>query len=336
LSQRAGKNLVLPSETVMLMLDLRIRLALAVGKLTGRTFRPNISLERLRAGFQELTLRYGVPDPGGVKTRDVTIPASDGASIGARLYRSTEAGDALLPLLVYYHGGGWVIGDIAGYDNLCRFFARAGALAVLSVDYRLGPEHRFPRAHEDGIDAYAWANEHATALTALSARIAVGGDSAGGGIATTISAYAVDRGLPRPAYQLLIYPPTDGTERFPSRRAFSRGVPLTTAMLAYFRAYYYTSPDDARSPLITTLDAPHPGRVPATYLLAARYDPLVDEGHAYIERLRAAGVPVTYDLRTTLPHGFIQFAGIAPAARRALYDGITATAAALQSSCSVS
>jgi acetyl esterase len=311
------------------MLDLRIRLALFIAARSGRGFRMDVPVGAMRHGYTVANVKYGLPDPGGVVTRDVEIPTSDDAVIGARLYRRADAGDAALPLVVYFHGGGWVIGDVAGYDHFCRAFASDARVAVLSVDYRLGPEHRFPRAHEDGFDAWGWANAHAAELHADPARIAVGGDSAGGGICVDISAYGPDRGLPLPCFQFLIYPPTAASHSYPSQSAFPKGVPLTTSVRKYFADHYLTSPDDLKSPLYNAIDAPHPERTPPTYLLAAKYDPLVDEGRAYASRLSGAGVPVEYVLHPTLPHGLISFAGLAPAAGRALRAGFAAVATAL-------
>jgi acetyl esterase len=211
-----------------------------------------------------------------------------------------------------------------------RFFAAEGGLAVLSVEYRLGPEHRFPRGHEDGIAAFGWAHANAVQLGIDPARIAVGGDSAGGGIAAAIGAFAESRELPRPAFAFLIYPAVDGRGDYPSRRMFDRDLPLTSQTIDWFAPRYADRADDD-SPLFSPLLAPSPERLPPTYLLAAGFDPLLDEGRAYAERLRAAGVPIVYDLRPALSHAFVNLAGIVPAGRAALRDGIRAAAAALRS-----
>jgi acetyl esterase len=285
----------------------------------------------MRRVYFDTNRRMGSRNRDAVDTRDVRIPTDDGATIGARLYRPHAAGDAMLPLMVYFHGGGWVIGDIAGYDHLARFIAREGGIAVLSVDYRLGPEHRFPRAHEDAFAAFGWAQRSAHEVGVLPEKIAVGGDSAGGNLAAVLSAFAADRGLARPAYQLLIYPGLDGTARFPSRRQYTGNLPLTPPAIDWFLAHYLRSPADSASPYMVPLDAPSPERLPPTYVLAAQFDPLVDEGCAYAERLRAAGVPVVYDLRPTLPHAFVNLIGVVPEARRALRDAVAHAAAALTS-----
>jgi|SRR5579872_4605576 len=311
-------------------LDFRARLLFWLARLAGRSFRPEMTVAQLRAGYADVNARLGLRRNGDVMTRDLSIPLASGGAIAARLYRPAPAADARLPALLYFHGGGWVIGDITVYDHLTRFFAHEGRMSVIAVGYRLGPEHPFPTAFEDAFDALAFVQRHAAELDIDAARIAVGGDSAGGGIAAVLSTHASERGLATPAFQLLIYPSLDGTGRFPSRRAFTDGLPLTTRTIEWFRKHFVMNPDDARAPFLTPLDAPHPERLPQTYILAAGYDPLVDEGSAYADRLRAAGVPVTYDLRASLPHAFVNMAGAVPAARDALVDAIHATAATLR------
>ena len=258
----------------------------------------------------------------------MTIPTRDGAELTAHLHRP-KGGAAPLPVLLFFHGGGWVIGDVPSYDHLTRYFAHEGKIAVLSVEYRLGPEHRFPVAFEDAFDALGWLQREAAVLGLDAHRIAVGGDSAGGGLAATLSAFAQDEGLERPAYQFLIYPPLDATERFPSRRKFNKGLPLTPELRTWFMQNFFRSKDDASNPWLRQIDSPNPAALPPTYFLAAGYDALVDEGRYYADRLRDAGVPVVYDLRPTIAHGFVNIPRILPEARRGLRDGIRAVSAAL-------
>ena len=308
-------------------LDLRVKLLMWLAARTGRSFRPDLGVAAMRAGYADMNRKFGLKDPGGVDVSELAIPAGDGTTIGARLYRPHGASDGPLPVLLYFHGGGFVIGDVASYDGLTRTFAHEGRIAVISVDYRLGPEHRFPCAFDDAFAALGWLQKNAADL-GLGA-IAVGGDSAGGTIAASLASYAPSRGLERPAFAFLIYPSVDGTGRFPSRTKFPSGLPLTTATIAWFAERAVSSPEDARDPLLAPLDAPNPERHPPTYILAAGFDPLVDEGRAYYERLRDSGVDVTYDLRPTLPHALVNLAGAVPEARRALRTAILATAAAL-------
>ncbi len=309
-------------------LDPRIAALMAMAARRGQSFRPEVGVGAMRAGYARMNRVCGLGAGGNVTQRDLTIPTGDG-DLGARLYQ--PRGTALpLPLLIWFHGGGFVIGDVPCYDHLARYFARAGRLAVLSVEYRLGPEHRYPRAHEDGFAALAWAQRNAALLGADPARIALGGDSAGGGIAASVAAFAAERGLAPPAYQLLIYPAVDPDGPHPSRTAFTEGLPLTSATIAWFASHYERTQADAPRPLLAPLRAPSLAGAPPAYVLAAGFDPLLDEGRAYADRLREAGVPVVYDLRPTLAHAFVNLAGAVPEARRALRDAIHATAAALR------
>jgi len=311
-------------------LDPRVKILMWLAAKSGRSFRPDLSVEAMREGYANMNRQFGLKGQGGVETTDLSIPAPDGATIGARLYRPRAASAGPIPVLLYFHGGGFVIGDVACYDGLTRFLAREGRIAVISVDYRLGPEYRFPRGHEDAFVALGWLQKNATSLGLDPERIAVGGDSAGGALGATLSTYAESRGLARPAFAFLIYPAVVGDDRFESRRQFAgANLPLTPATLQWFGERAFASPDDVKNPLANPYDAPHPELHPPTYILAAQIDPLVDEGRAYYERLRDAGVAVTYDLRPTLPHAFVNLAGAVPEGRRALVAGIRATAAAL-------
>ena len=310
------------------MLDFRIRLLTWLTAAAGKQFRPGASVAVVRAGYAELNRRFGMPAVDDVTTTSLTISARDGAFLDAHLHR--PAAPVCAGVVLFFHGGGWTIGDVPSYDHLTRFFAHEGKLAVISVEYRLGPEHRFPVAFDDGFDALRWLQGNAIQLGLDPARIAVCGDSAGGAIAAALSAYALENGLERPAFQYLIYPPLDATERFPSRRHFTKGAPLTPALRTWFANNFFRSPADATHPYVTQIDAPNPQLLPPTYFQAAGYDPLVDEGRYYAERAQAAGAQIVYDLRPTLAHGFVNFPRILPEARRALRDGIRAVSAALR------
>jgi acetyl esterase len=308
-------------------LDWRVRLLMEIGKLQGRAFRPDLTVAQLRAGYAALNRRLGLRERAAVDQRDVTIPTDDG-TIQARLYRPAAL-SGTPPLLVYFHGGGFVIGDVPSYDHLARFLAVHAGCVVLSVEYRLEPEYPFPRAHEDAFAAYAWARASAPTLGADGSRVAVGGDSSGGNLAAVIGAFAAERGLATPSYQLLIYPLTDGTGSFPSRAQFTRGLPLTTQTIAWFHRVAGTAPEQDASPFLAPLFVPSVAASPPTYLLIAGYDPLRDEDQAYAAKLRAEGVPVEVDDCPTLPHGLVNMAGAVPRARRALLDAATALRAAL-------
>jgi acetyl esterase/lipase/short-subunit dehydrogenase len=310
-------------------LDKRVALLMWLSQKTGKAFRPDVGVNAFRAGYVETNKRFGLKQPTGIDTLDLTIPTSDGATIGARLYRRSDAAGQTLPVLVYFHGGGWVIGDVEAYDGLTRTMAYEGGFAVISVDYRLGPEHKFPRFFEDSFDAYGWVVKNAASLGLDPARVAVGGDSAGGGISASICSYAASRGLPQPAFAYLIYPSVDATGRFPSREQYTSDLPLTPQSIAWFSEKCANGPQDRKHPLFVPLDAPNPETHAPAYILAAQYDPLVDEGRAYFEKLKNAGVAVTYDLRPTLPHALVNIAGSVPEAKKAFLAGVAATAVAL-------
>ncbi len=200
------------------MLDRRVRMFQWMIRLTGKRFRPEASPAAVRAGYREMNVRFGAPAVDDVETTPIQVPVRDGSTLLAHLHR--PAGHVgQLPVLLYFHGGGWVIGDVPSYDKLTRYLAHRGNIAVLSADYRKGPEHRYPTAFEDAIDVFMWLCDNAASLELDPARIAVGGDSAGAALAAAISAYAAAR----PAYQMLIYPPLDGTQRFPSRHSLPPG-----------------------------------------------------------------------------------------------------------------
>jgi len=302
------------------VLDPRTNLVLLSAKLAGSSFRPDISVRRFRNAYALMNRLYGLHGRYGVRTSELRIMTDDG-TIAARAYRPLGAAGAL-PALLYFHGGGFVIGDVASYDPLAYFLAREGQLTIVSVEYRLGPEHRFPRAHEDAFAALAWVRERAAGLQIDPDRLAVGGDSAGGGLAAALSALAETRGLQRPALQLLIYPSLDRAGTYPSFVTYGDDLPITMATSLWFRDHYVNSLEDVSDFRLSPLRAPQPERLPETYLLAAQYDLLLDEGKAYARRLRDAGVPVVYDLRETLSHAFVNIAGFVPAARVALRDAI--------------
>jgi acetyl esterase len=265
------------------------------------------------------------PDPMPVaETRDLAI-AGPGGPIPARLYRAAATGT--LPVLVFFHGGGWVVGDIESHDTVCRHLASRASCAVLSVDYRLAPEHKFPAAVEDCFAATAWVAGNAAALGVDAARLAVGGDSAGGNLAAVVSLLARDRDAPRIIQQLLIYPATDAAMRHDSIGRFAEGYVLTRATMRWFYDQYLRAPEDAADWQASPLAAPDLKGLPPAYVLTAGYDPLCDEGDAYAARLAAAGVAVTHRTFPGQVHGFAMNGKIIRAAETALDE----IAAALRS-----
>jgi acetyl esterase len=248
---------------------------------------------------------------------DVGVPTPAGG-VGARLYvpHGAAAGS---PLLVYFHGGGFVCGDLDTHEAPCRFLAREAGIRVLSVDYRRAPEQPFPAAVGDGAAALRFAREQGATLGADPRRVAVGGDSAGGNLAAVTSLLGRDEGIP-PACQLLIYPVTDWSRKAPSYKLFSDGFFLTERQMDWYRGHYLGGRAEAErdwraSPLLAPELA---GAAPAIVLVSG-FDPLRDEGIAYAERLRAAGVEVDLRVYRGLVHGFANAVGAgrtAPAAMR--------------------
>ena len=268
------------------------------------------------------------PDPMPVaETRDLAIPGP-GGSIPARLYRATATGT--LPVLVFFHGGGWVVGDVESHDTVCRHLANRAHCAVVSVDYRLAPEHKFPAAVEDCFAATAWVADNAAALGVDAGRLAVGGDSAGGNLAAVVSLLARDKGAPRIAYQLLIYPALDANMRHDSIARFAEGYVLTRSTMRWFYEQYLRASEDAADWQASPLAAPDLNGLPPAYVLTAGYDPLCDEGDAYAARLAAAGVPVTHRTFAGQVHGFAMNGKIIRAAETALDEAAGALRAAWQ------
>jgi acetyl esterase/lipase len=239
----------------------------------------------------------------------------------ARLYvPDGPPADAAAPLLLYFHGGGWTIGDLDTHDGVCRFLAAAAGVVVLSIDYRLAPEHPFPAPVEDCWAAFAWAAANAASLGADPARIAVGGDSAGGNLAAVVSLLAREGGGAAPALQLLIYPVTEvgGAQR--SRDLFGKGFLLTRGDMDWFEGHYLPPGTDPADPRISPLRAPDLRDLAPAYLTTAGFDPLRDEGEAYATRLREAGVRVALRRHPGLIHSFANETAISRTARGAMQE----------------
>jgi acetyl esterase len=249
----------------------------------------------------------------------VEIPGPAGA-IGARLYVPQAPAQEPPPLLVYYHGGGWVIGDLDTHDNPCRFLAAHSGACVLSVDYRLAPEHPFPAAVEDAWAAYAWAVANAASLDVDPTRIGVGGDSAGANLAAGVCLQARDESAPAPAMQLLIYPVTQIGEDLPSRQLFKEGFLLTRRSMDFFEEQYLPRAEDHRDPRVSILHADDLGGLPPAYIAIAGFDPLRDEGELYAQRLREAGVRVAIRQHPGLVHTFANLTALCPSARQAMLE----------------
>jgi acetyl esterase len=257
-----------------------------------------------RAQMREMTMGFGGPQIH-VGVNELSIPGPAGP-ISARHYRPATSDPA--PLVVFFHGGGWVLGDLDTHDPLCRLTCRDADVHVLSIDYRLAPEHPAPAAAEDAYAAFLWATEHAADLGAIPDKIAVGGDSAGGNLAAVVSQRARDEGGPRqalPVLQWLIYPRTDFTAKTRSLSLFADGFLLTRADIDWFNEQYLGgSAVEADDPRVSPLLADSLSGLPPALIATAGFDPLRDEGDSYAAALRAAGTPVDARSMGSLTHGF--------------------------------
>jgi acetyl esterase len=297
-----------------------IHVLLELARRTGETsLVEGRTVEQARAeNLEGVPVVCGPPRPMA-RVEAISIPGP-GSEIPARLYVAPGAPEPPQPLLVYYHGGGWVIGDLETHDGLCRFLAAHSGCRVLSIDYRLAPEHPFPAAVEDAAAAFAWAAEHASELGADPARIAVAGDSAGGNLATGVCLGARDAGGPQPAMQLLLYPVTDVVGEQASRETFAEGFLLTRNDMQWFEDHYVPNgcdPDDPRASMMGARDV---SNLPPAYVATAGFDPLRDEGEIYAERMREAGVSVVLRRHSGLIHGFANLTAICPNARSAMLE----------------
>jgi acetyl esterase len=255
--------------------------------------------EQARAFYRDRRGFTQPEPPAMAEVRDLSVGA-----LRLRLYRPHTSGQAL-PVLLYLHGGGWTIGDLDTHDVLCRQLAREAGGAVVAVDYRMGPDHRFPAAVDDCVEAFRWVLAQAPDLHLDPRRTAVGGDSAGGNLAAALCLVQRDAGQPLPGFQLLIYPATDMRAVAPSHTTNGQGYMLTSDSIAWYRGNYIADAaqwtDWRASPLLA---ASHAGLPPAL-VLTAGFDPLRDEGLQYANALSAAGVPTQYVCFERQIHGFI-------------------------------
>jgi acetyl esterase len=258
-----------------------------------------------RAGYRDRRALSQPDAPDVALVQDLTIPSAAG-SIAARHYRPLGSqAQQILPAMVYYHGGGWVIGDLDTHDVLCRQLSNASGCAIVSVDYRLAPESRFPAAFEDSLAACRWVAANASKLHIDANRLAVGGDSAGGNLAAAVAIAARESGDLPLRYQLLIYPATDQVDHFPSRTSNGRGYLLTANTMRYFHDHYIIEESHDLDWRASPLRASRHNDLPPALVLTAGYDPLLDEGRAYAKALTDAGTPCSYVCFERQIHGFI-------------------------------
>jgi acetyl esterase/lipase len=267
--------------------------------------------ESRRGAAQMIAMLSGSPEPG-VRWELVAVPGPEGA-IPARLYRPDHQ-DPQAPLMIYAHMGGGVIGDLETCHTFCTILARTGRGPVLSVDYRLAPEHRFPAGLEDVLAAYRWGRANAEQFGAPTAEAAIGGDSMGGNFAAIICQTLKAAGEPQPVLQLLVYPCVDVACESASMTTYADAFPLSRATMDWFIGHYMGPGDSPADPRLSPLrTADLTGLAPAI-VVTAGFDPLLDQGEAYARRLKAAGAPTIYRCYDSLAHGFTAFTGAAPAA----------------------
>jgi len=291
-----------------------------------------LGLAQARQAFRRLQEGGRPSAPAVALARDLVIPREGGGGeLPARLYRpQSSRADERLALLVYFHGGGWTVGDVETHDVLCRELCNGAGCAVLSVEYRLAPEHPFPAAPEDAILAVRWAAAHAEGLGADGARLAVGGDSAGGNLAIVAALAARDAGGPALRFQLLFYPATDQSNERPSHVRLGRGYGLDHESILWFQRHYLRKSADATDWRASPLLAPTLAGLPPAWVVTAGFDPLLDDCSAYVERLRSERVEVTHRLHPGMIHGFVPLGRLFDDAREAVAEAAAALRSALQ------
>ncbi len=309
------------------MLTLDPRLQAYLDKLRERPgFDWRNTVEDARRMFWKQAHALETDAPAMLETRNLTVAGADGL-LDARLYVPFAAGAGTGPGIVFFHGGGFVLGDLESHEMLCRRLADAGRLRVLSVAYRLAPEHRFPAAPEDAVAATTWASTYADAIGFDPARMGVAGDSAGGNLAAVVAQQVKSRGLAPLKAQILIYPCTQFLQMTPSQIRLKEGYMLTQAAQDFFRDKYLPNRECALDTRCSPLLENDLGGLPPAYIVTAGYDPLLDEGRAYADKLEACGVRVTYREYAGQIHGFFNMTAISSEARRAIADaGVWAAA----------
>ncbi|HJR57588.1 MAG TPA: alpha/beta hydrolase [Rhizomicrobium sp.] len=282
------------------------------------------------AGMMGLVGPQGVA-VGKVENFSISVPQGPGPArdIAARAYAPIALTSEPQPALIFFHGGGFVVGGLESHDGLCRLIASEGNLRVIAIDYRLAPEHPYPAAVDDAVAATNWICANAATLGIDAGRIAVGGDSAGGLLAAVVTQIARDKGAPKLAYQLLLFPNTQVGGETSSLNEYAVGYFLERHTIEWCHGHYVPNEADRASPLVSPLRAKDFSKLPPAYVMLGGYDPLHDEGQAYAQKLRAAGVPVTIADYADMVHCFIYLETILPQAHTALADAAHAVSAGL-------
>ncbi len=277
------------------------------------------------AGMREVFEPKGVPIG---KVDSVEIPGP-GGPLAARIYTPVGLTGRVTPGCLYYHGGGWVIGDLDTHDAICRQLANESGVRVIAVDYRLAPENKFPAAFDDAYAALVWAEANASDHNINPNRLAVAGDSAGGNLAAAVALQAKLKGGPQIKYQVLFYPVTQARADTASMRDLATGYFLEKASMDWFCDQYLPADADQNDPRVSPLAAKDVSGVAPAYVMVAGFDPLKDEGKAYAQKLKAAGVAVDFVEHESMIHGFLGMSGLVPLATQALRDAAKALSNAL-------
>ncbi|HET9730932.1 MAG TPA: alpha/beta hydrolase, partial [Acidimicrobiia bacterium] len=293
----------------------------------GMTFTWDATPESRREAMTAAATNSAIAKHAVHSVRDFVIPGPE-SSLPVREYRPSDARD--LPVLVWFHGGGWVTGNLETHDQLCRQMCDAAEATVLSIDYRLAPEAKFPGPVDDCLAAYEWVTQHASELGADPSRVAIGGDSAGGNLAAVVAILARDLGLPSPRLQLLVYPVIDHEFESAAMIDNAKGYFLEADSMRWFYSHYVRTPDDVTDWRMSPLRAPDLADVAPAVVITAEYDPLRDQGEAYVERLRAAAVDTEHVRADGVIHGFFGMHAFLPPAQEAWDVAIAALRGALE------
>jgi len=305
----AGRPVMIDGQTLAPDLQVMLRL-----QALARPRDEEVPIATMRSNMVRETAIVGGVQPIG-EVRDLVV---DGRP--ARHYLPSARVSSPGPLLVYFHGGGWIEGGLDTHDATCRVLAERSGVPVLALTYRLAPEHPFPAAHDDAEAGFRWVVDHAAELGADPQRIGVGGDSAGGNLAAWVALVAARDGVPL-AWQLLLYPCTDLERDTQSLRLFGEGFYLTTTFMDRATDAYVPRPEDRRNPPVSLVHAEIPGGLAPAYVVTAGFDPLRDEGETYARMLADAGVTVELQRHTDLIHGFVNIVGVGSSSRAAV-DGV--------------
>lgn len=270
------------------------------------------------AAIEGLAMFAAKPEPG-VSWEDTTIPGPGTHQIPVRIYRPAQQ-NPNAPMLAYWHMGGGVILDIEACHAFCTMVSKIAQCPIVSVDYRLAPQHKFPAGLEDCIAAYDWTLKNAENYGAPAGRAAIGGDSMGGNFSAIIAQESTRRGMPKPDLQLLLYPATDLVTEFDSATTYGETYPLSTDTMQWFMQQYLPDDFDRANVLLSPAQETRLEGLPPAIIATAGFDPLTDDGAAYAKKLEAAGVRVTFKCYDSLAHGFTAFTAVAPAAREACLE----------------